>query len=109
MGDNSNHINVDDEGFSLQILIPDIKGWALVKVTDGGSEILSGEHVKGCSSNQGDREWDPANPGWGWEYFDVEAGLPDTCWQCGKVVPEEIVGIVAMLNWEAVAAMDKEI
>jgi hypothetical protein len=103
MGDNSNNINIDDPDFTLEILIPDIEGWALVKTIDNYNEILSAEHVKGCS-----REWDPDNPGWGWEYFDVDSSEDhDKCWQCGKVVPKEIVGLVAMLNWEAVASLDK--
>ena len=103
MGDNSDNINIDDEDFTLEILVPNIEGWALVKTTDCSNVILSGEHVEGCT----DRDWDPDNPGWGWEYFDTDKDEDhDTCWQCGKTVPAEIVGLVAMLNWEAVAALD---
>ncbi len=85
---------------TIEILVPDIEGWAVVKYHHSGDDdaTIYGEHIVGCGFRLDEEE-----VRWCWEWQDAGPNKEDRCWQCHKPVPEEIVGLVAMMNWKEVA------
>jgi hypothetical protein len=83
---------------TLKILVPDIQGWAIVKhqFSVTGTSI-HGEHLIGCK-----HAFDRLIARWCWEWSDAGVENTDRCWVCKEPVPEEIVALVAMMNWEKI-------
>ena len=57
------------------------------------------EHFRDCKVDEGN---DPDQPSWSWE-FDDEPNFKtgcEECWKCGGVVPEKVVALVALYNWD---------
>ena len=88
----------------LEVMIPDIEGWAIVKYTgilnkDTCNEYTKvevyAEHIDGCRE-----EWDRVSALWCWQAEDGELGLGNLCWQCKEPVPDSVVGLVALAEWE---------
>ncbi|KKN92329.1 hypothetical protein LCGC14_0208200 [marine sediment metagenome] len=89
-----------------EILVPDIKGWAVVKYHHSGDDddnaTIYGEHIVGCGFR-----FDGEEAHWCWEWQDAEPNKEDRCWECQKPVPKEIVGLVAMMNWKEIDKSEK--
>ena len=80
----------------LEIMIPDIEGWAIVKYVGGNSGAVEvyAEHINGCVE-----EWNEDAATWCWQAEDAMLGYDNLCWQCKNRVPDSIVGLVAMAEW----------
>ena len=84
-------------GNKLEILIPDIEGWAIVKYNRGSytDTWVYAEHVKGCIT-----AFNGKYANWCWEVKDTRLGEANLCWQCRSPVPDSIVALVALAEWE---------
>ena len=82
----------------LKTLIADVDGWAIVRYSEGNeacADIVYGEHLDGCR-----HPFDGETANWCWDWSDGLPGKIDSCWMCKSPVPESVVGIVRMMNWE---------
>jgi len=59
-----------------------------------GTEVYA-EHTAGCREDT-----DPDEPSWGWEFDDPTENGKDVCWKCKCAVPEEVVSLVQLHNWD---------
>lgn len=87
-------------GNNLEILIPDIEGWAIVKYhlnNDNDNEVCA-EHVEGCEDGGG---FNGGIARWCWLYTDTcnSKGI-NTCYVCEQPVPDSVVALVALAEWE---------
>ncbi len=82
----------------LKVLIADVDGWAVVRFREGNeacADIIYAEHLDECTT-----PFDGEVANWCWEWDDSRLGCTATCWMCKRPVPESVVGIVRMMNWE---------
>lgn len=83
----------------LEVLM-ELGDWYICKFEHNGLvPDIFGEHAKGCT-----RPYDGKIAHWGWEWHDASRLKPDVCWVCQAPVPPEVVGIVALMNWNNLEA-----
>ena len=91
---------MDSDREHIEVMIPDVDGWAIVKYTwDGGmgsesSVEVYAEHVNGCN-----RTIDLRIRYLCWQADDTVLGKANLCWKCMKPVPDSVVGLVALAEW----------
>ncbi len=81
----------------LKILMPDLEGWAIVRYRESvfPYDVIYAEHIKGCNTS-----FDGRSANWCWEWGDSRPGEVESCWMCKRPVPESVVGLVRLMNWE---------
>ena len=78
----------------LEVMIPDIEGWTIVKYISKNSQEVYAEHGDECY-----KPWNRTSATWSWQADDAEIGKANLCWQCKEPVPDSVVGLVALAEW----------
>ncbi len=80
-------------------ILVDLGDWAIVRFSfEEGDSVVYGEHRIGCKVRDNEIE---ANLGvnsyasWEYEYSD-----PPFCWRCAAPVPEAVIGLVKLSNFD---------
>ena len=92
-------ITKDEFDNTLEVLVP-LGDWAICRWTDTLGPIIYGEHIEGChpSIKESGKLCH-----YSWEYTDVNSkGDTLPCWKCDCKVPDEVIGLVLMYNWEKI-------